>query len=114
MDILKHPQLNRFTNLKVPPPPTPVRELTEEERARVAKELAKLQDCCQMYSVRYTEPRRSRNKNKQTEPGAAPLGETETSNVEPVQANAASGQPAGASVALAPPTITIKPPPAAK
>lgn len=69
VQILRHPQLNRFTNKKVPPPPPPLRELTEEEKARITKELAKLKDCCQMYSFRYAEPRRSRNRGKKVEQG---------------------------------------------
>lgn len=69
VQLLRHPQLNRFTNKKVPPPPPPLRELTEDEKARIAKELAKLKDCCQFFSYRYTEPRKSRNRPKQVEEG---------------------------------------------
>lgn len=58
VQLLRHPQLNRYTNKKVPPPPIPARQLTEEEKARIARELAKLKDCCQFYNIRFLESRK--------------------------------------------------------
>ncbi|ODN00850.1 Dynein regulatory complex subunit 7 [Orchesella cincta] len=82
VQLLRHPQLNRFTNKKVPPPPPPVRELTEEEKARIARELAKLKDCCQFYNIKFSE-RKSKSKQRSAEEGEVNEGAEEQQSAPP-------------------------------
>jgi hypothetical protein len=63
LKVLKHPQLNKFTNKKIPPPPPLVTvELTASEKLRMALELAKAMDCCQFYTAKYIEPKKDDRK----------------------------------------------------
>jgi len=58
LQVLRQSQLNRYSNKKIPPPKPTVTGPTEEELAKAARELAKAKDCCQFYTVKFTEPKK--------------------------------------------------------
>jgi hypothetical protein len=67
--VLKHPHLNKFSNKKVPPPVTPPPEMSDEEKARLAALAVKLKDCCQFYTVKYSEPKKQHEKGAKKQIG---------------------------------------------
>lgn len=79
LKVLKHPQLNRYSNKKIPPPIPIIIGPTEEELARLARELAKAKDCCQFYTVKYADTKKDDDKKLQ-----APIEELSTAAPPPV------------------------------
>lgn len=63
LKVLKHPLLNKYSKKKIAPPPPPVPEMSEEEKARLAALAAKLKDCCQFYTIKYTEPKKQNDRH---------------------------------------------------